>query len=142
MIFLLKRKIFTKWDETDNLKRMKDSDILAEKKRRVHDYGKMARDAAVGAATGLISGATLGTIAGAGGDTWLRQRGSGLVKGAKYGATIGAGIGISRAILNDRKNAEDAAFFNRRLAYAQRQARRRERKDWKINMTQRDGYSY
>lgn len=142
MIFLLKRKTFTRWDDTDNLKRMKDSDILAEKRRRVHDYGKIARDTAVGAAAGLVSGAALGTIAGAGGNTWLQQRANGLVKGARYGATIGTGIGLSRAIINDQKNADDAVFFNRRLAYAQRQARRRERRDWKTNMTQRDGYSY
>ena len=33
--YILKRKSFTKWDDTDNLKRMKDSDILAEEKKLV-----------------------------------------------------------------------------------------------------------
>ena len=32
--YIMKRKSFTKWDETDNLKRMKDSDILAEQKKK------------------------------------------------------------------------------------------------------------
>ena len=30
-VYKLKRKNYTVWDDTDNLKRMKDADILAEK---------------------------------------------------------------------------------------------------------------
>ena len=40
------------------------------------------------------------------------------------------------------KEQADNEFYNRRLEYAQRQAKRREKADWKSNMTQRDGYSY
>ena len=34
-IIRLKRRMYTQWDETDNLKRMKDSDILAEEKKKM-----------------------------------------------------------------------------------------------------------
>lgn len=34
---IIKRKLFTKYDDTDNLKRMKDSDILAENQNRLLD---------------------------------------------------------------------------------------------------------
>ena len=54
------------------------------------------------------------------------------------GALIGAGIAYSKG----RKQAEENEFYNKRLQYAQKQALRREKKDWKTNMTQRDGYSY
>ena len=40
------------------------------------------------------------------------------------------------------KKRKDRTFYNDRLEYAQRQARRREKKDWKENMTQREGYTY
>jgi hypothetical protein len=40
-----------------------------------------------------------------------------------------------------QEKAENS-WYNDRLEYAQRQARRREKKDWKANMTERDGYSY
>ena len=54
------------------------------------------------------------------------------------GAVLGAGIGY----LKNRKEAKENRFYNQRLEYAQRQAIRREKKDWKTNMTQREGYSY
>lgn len=39
---IIKRKLFTKYDDTDNLKRMKDSDILAEKPKQAPGYGSVA----------------------------------------------------------------------------------------------------
>ena len=147
-IIRLKRRMYTQWDETDNLKRMKDSDILAEKQRQTTDYGAIAR----GAAASTVAAGTAGAVFGAGkgvfnpGSVGAASRVSGLGKGiSKYGklgmaggALIGAGIAYSKG----RKQAEENEFYNKRLQYAQKQALRREKKDWKTNMTQRDGYSY
>ena len=49
---IIKRKLFTKYDDTDNLKRMKDSDILAEKPKQAPGYGSVAGAALGGAALG------------------------------------------------------------------------------------------
>ena len=59
---IIKRKLFTKYDDTDNLKRMKDSDILAEKPKQAPGYGSVAGAALGGAALG----GTVGAVAGAG----------------------------------------------------------------------------
>lgn len=144
----IKRKQFTRWDETDNLKKMKDSDILAEKKKQTTNWGSAVRSgltgAAIGSAVGLTGGAA-STVAAA-----VKNRSlSGALGAAKNirklgtaGALAGAGIGAGVSLLRGRKQANENAFYNQRLEYAQNQARRRERKDWKTNMTQRDGYSY
>jgi len=130
--YILKRKTFTKYDETDNLKRMKDSDILAEEKKKSPGYRGVLRDAALGTAAGAALGGTLGA---------LSKKGT-VGGGAKAGAIIG-GLAMTAAGLK-KKHASDEEneFYNRRLEYAKRHARRRERIDWKTNMTQRDGYSY
>lgn len=133
---ILFRKYFTQWDETDQLKGMKDSDILAEKKRSTSSLGPMVGSGLVGASIGGITGAVSGAISGRG----ARIATAGKV--AKKGAILGAGIGAATAYLRNKKKADENRFYNQRLEYAQRQALRRERKDWKTNMTQRDGYSY
>lgn len=136
-IYTLKRKIFTQWDDTDNLKRMKDADILATQKRPTTNYGNVAR----GTISGSLGGAALGTVLGgfskAGGGI-----GKGMLSGSKKGAILGAGIGAGLSYLRGQKQAQENNFFNSRLAYAKRQAGRRERKDWVNNMVNRDGYSY
>ena len=82
-IIRLKRRMYTQWDETDNLKRMKDSDILAEKQRQTTDYGAIAR----GAAAGTVAAGTAGAVFGAGkgvfnpGSVGAASRVSGLGKG-------------------------------------------------------------
>lgn len=141
-VYILKRRNFSRWDETDNLKRMKDSDILAEKKRKTSFVGSTLRSAASGAIIAGAAGSVLGGIAGKGNGNWLNKRLSGFGSGAKHGMIVGALGGGLLAQARNKKEAEDNAFYNKRLAYAQRQARRRERADWKTNMTQRDGYSY
>jgi hypothetical protein len=140
MIFRLKRKTFTQYDETDRLKEMRDSDILAEKKKKAPGYGSVA-NAAAGAA---LAGGTVGVVAG--GAKGLFKKGGNMMKTAgKYGkvGAIGAGLAAGYVALNKRsKVAKENQFYNERLEYAQRQAARREKKDWKTNMTQREGYTY
>jgi hypothetical protein len=135
--YKLQRKVFTVWDETDNLKRMKDSDILAEKRKPI-GYGGMIRSAATGAAMGA------GVMGAVGGIKGIRAGGAwrGMKIGGASGALIGGATGFGLSYLANRKRIKDNKIYNRRLQYAQGQALRRERRDWKTNMTQRDGYSY
>lgn len=136
---IVKRKLYTKYDDTDNLKRMKDSDILAEKPKEAPGFGGIA----TGAASGAVLGGTVGAIGGAfgkrkPGQTFFGKMGRGAKKGAIAGGLIAGGI----AMYNRNKQKKENEWYNDRLEYAQRHARRREKKDWKTNMTQRDGYSY
>lgn len=146
-----RQKYYTQWDETDQLKRMKDSDILAQQKRKAN----MASDAAdtfkstisgalpgaaIGAATGLAAGAT--TI----GKGHIFQ---GLAKAGKtaknlglVGAGIGAGVGLLKSLKNQAQQKKEREFYNDRLDYAQRHALRREKNDWRDNNLNREGYTY
>jgi hypothetical protein len=136
---ILKRKLYTKWDETDNLKRMKDSDILAEKPKQGGNKADVVRDTALGVAGGATLGAGAGLTYGL-----LKGGNAGAMfkKGGKAGAILG-GLSLgAKALKKVNDKDKDAEFYNKRLAYAQKQALRREKKDWKTNMTQRDGYSY
>jgi L-aminopeptidase/D-esterase-like protein len=142
---ILKRKLYTKYDDTDRLKQMRDSDILAERKKKGPGYASIASDTAAGAVGAGVGGAVIG------GATGLFKKGSGtavsrMAKGAgnlgKAGLVVGA-IGAGAMALRKRsKAAKDNQFYNDRLEYAQRQAKRREKKDWKTNMTQRESYTY
>ena len=126
-------KRYTKYDQTDNLKQMKDSDILAEKKRSNSSLTlNTVKNTALGAGAGYL----------AGGVTGMFKKKSTWAKGGKTGALIG---GVAAALASSRKNGqqrEENNFYNNRLEYAQRQAKRREKKDWKNNMTNREGYTY
>lgn len=138
-MMIVKRKLFTKYDDTDNLKRMKDSDILAEKPKTAPGFGNVA----VGALGGAALGGTLGATAGAfskrkPGQSILNKMG----KSGKTGMILGGLVAGGMALHNRNKQAKDNEWYNNRLSFAQRQAKRREKKDWKTNMTQRDGYSY
>lgn len=148
-MIILRNKQFTQWDETDRLKAMKDSDILAEKSRSTTSAGSMIRSGVAGAALGGLTaggvGAALalrGGTAAAGVGGKLAAAGAGARPAGLAGAAVGAGIGATISWLKNRKKNEENRFYNQRLAYAKRQALRRERKDWKTNMTQRDGYTY
>lgn len=141
--FIFKRKTFaissatTRYDATDNLKRMKDSDILAEEKQRADGSGfkKILMDTAVGVGTGALVGAASGLLA-------KKNKLYKVGRRARTGALIG-GLAMAAAGLNKRRADEDNRdFYNRRLEFAQRHARRREALDWASNMTQRDGYSF
>ena len=130
--YILKRKTFSKYDETDALKRMKDSDILAEERKKSPGYGSILRDSLLGAAGGAALGGTIGAV----------RKGGTLKKGATTGAILGGLVMGAAGIKKRNKEKEEQEFYNRRLDYAKRHARRRERIDWRANMTQRDGYSY
>lgn len=136
---IIKRKLYTKYDDTDNLKRMKDSDILAEKPKQAPGYGSVAAGALGGAALGGTVGLVGGALSKAKPNTtWLGRA----AKGGKTGAILG-GLAVGGLALHNRnKQSKENEWYNNRLQYAQRHARRREKKDWKTNMTQRDGYSY
>lgn len=126
-------KVFTQWDETDRLKQMKDSDILAEKKKKNPSrFGGAIKGTGIGGAIGATAGTLLGMRKG-----W-KGMAVGAAVGSGVGGTLGAGVGIS----SGSKQRKENQFYNDRLKYAQRQAIRRERKDWKQNMTQREGYTY
>lgn len=135
---IFKRKVFTKYDDTDALKQMKDSDILAQEKKKAPGYGGVAAAAATGATVGAATGSIMNAFRKKPGTTI----GGRMMKGGKYGALAG-GIAMGLMAANKReKEAKDASFYNKRLNFAQRQARRREKKDWNTNMTQRQGYTY
>lgn len=133
-IYTIKRKLYTRYDDTDTLKRMKDADILAEQKKQAPGYGDTIQKTVGGAAVGGLAAGIAGGI-----------KSKSLAGAKKYGklGAMGVGLGAGLMALNKRdKEAADRNFYNKRLAYAQRQAKRREKIDWKSNMTQRDGYSY
>ena len=128
-----KQKKYTQWDQTDRIKQMKDSDILAEKKRsNTGSYISAAQNAALGAGVG----ATLGGIYGG-----LRKNNT-FAKGGKRGALLGGLAAGTVSLLGSRQQRSDNDFYNDRLEYAKVQAQRREKKDWKNNMTNREGYTY
>jgi hypothetical protein len=141
--YILKRKSFTKWDDTDNLKRMKDSDILAEQKKKQPGYGSVVSGSLGGATVGGVAGAAAGLASGLGKKgARIATAGARASKLGKLGAVGGALLMGGKALKERNDQAQENNFYNKRLAYAQRQAVRREKKDWKSNMTQRDGYSY
>lgn len=132
---ILKRKLYTKYDETDALKRMKDSDILAATPKSIP--APSSSNLGLSAGSGALLGGGIGSAIGG-----ITKKG--IKKGGAYGAIIGAGINTYRSLnkASNKEKIEDIEFYNRRLAEAQKWARRREKLDWKNNMTNRQGYSY
>ena len=123
----------TKYDRTDNIKRMKDSDILAEEeKSNAGTYVKSGKSALVGSALGAALGAVAGSKSGR----------AGIKKGAAAGAAAGAILGGSAKLAGTHKEREQNRFVNRRLREAKKQARRRESRDWKDkSVIDRESYS-
>ena len=74
-MLILRTKNFTKWDDTDNLKRAKDSDILAEEEKKKPGIGKIVSAAGAGAIAGAGAGAA-GHIA----SKIIRKKGKGEAK--------------------------------------------------------------
>jgi len=148
---------FTRWDDTDNLKRAKDSDILAEEKKRGPGISgpltSAAQGAVIGAGAGAVTGGILKGVGNRKAITSTVKSGvanpaltRSLLRGIKHtgiaGVVIGTTIGLGKGLKKYREKKQDVNFYNKRLGYAQRQALRRERADWRQNMTQREGYSY
>lgn len=136
---MFRQRTYTQWDDTDAIKRMKDSDILAER-RKSGTLGDTVSKMGMGAGIGMGIGSVIGGLSGMkkGGKGFM----AGATSGAKVGAIIGGGsLGAVAAVQNSGKQQE-IDFYNRRLGYAKRQAARRERMDWNQNMTQREGYTY
>src|SRR5574344_2082827 len=141
--FVIRRKSYSQYDETDNIKRMKDSDILAQDPKKNETGKDIGRGALTGASAGLVGGGILGGIKGAsrvssGQGRKLEGLSKGLVGGAKKGAILLGLGGAGLAYLNGRNKRKENAFYNDRLVDAKYQAERRENKDWNTNITQRD----
>ena len=137
MKFRIKRKTFTVYDDSDALLEMTDSDILAEQEKE-GSY----RDVASGLAAGGVGGAVAGGLGymalGSKGGGALKRLGRGAAAGLAAGALLGTGIGYMKKSAEDSRNQ----FYNDRLRYAKRMARRREAKNWKHNMAHRENYSF
>lgn len=122
----------TKYDETDKFKRMKDSDILAEKKRsNAGSYLNAAKTAGVGSAVGAGLGAM-----------FHKKLGMGTKGGAIFGGVLGGAVSGMGSLISGHKKREDNRFVNRRLSEMKRNAKRRESKDWKDQSVNREGYTY
>ena len=137
-------RLYTKYDDTDQLKSSKDSDILAEKKRsNLGSYAKAHFITGGGGALGALGGAGLATLA----DKKAKKASPNpKLIGAKRGAVGGAIAGLAltglAAYAAGHKKRKENREYNKRLDYAQTQARRRESKDWSNNMTNRTDYTY
>ena len=123
---MIKFRLFSKYDEVEDLKRTKDSDILDREEKGRLSGGDLA-------AIGGVSGGLIGMA----GKKGFLGRAAGGAKGALIGAGIGVGIGLARKGLKKREENE---FYNQRLNEAKRSARRREREDWEEKMSNRSKY--
>ena len=145
-----RQKIYTRYDMTDRLKQMRDSDILAEKEKEKISTSEATSSISAGKAA--LGGAVAGGLIAAGSNYMKGGKGWFKGRGAMKGALIGGGLALAHNAVrgltsgNKAKEAEqyneDVDFYNKRLREAQKQARRREAVDWKNNMTNREGYTY
>ena len=133
---IIKRKLYSKYDETDEIKRMKDSDILAAEEKHV-DRENRASETVKNTGRKALTGAAIGAGLGL-----LKGDKSKAIKFAKIGALTGGGLGLIQSNKDNKSEADDIEFYNRRLRFAKKNAKRREARDWRENMTQREGYSY
>lgn len=125
-------KLFTKWDMTDQYKGMKDSDILAERRRsNARSYINSAKAGVIGAGVGAVGGALL--------KKKLRMK---AMDAAKMGSLVGGALGLSGGLATTHQEREENRFANRRLQEMKYQARRRESKDWRSQTNYREGYTY
>ena len=121
----------TRYDLTDQYKGMKDSDLLAEKKKsNSGSYIKAGKASILGSAAGALIGGAVGLKKG------------GLKKGAKAGALLGGTLAGAGSLASTHTERENNRFANRRLAQIQYQAKRRESKDWRSQTNNREGYTY
>lgn len=138
--------------DSDDLKRMKDSEILAEEEKQTPGYGKTVGKAAkYGLGIGAAAAGAGALAAGAGalkdgysltsGQTW-KSIGRKAGKWGGIALAAGTAIGAAKGLVERNREKQQVDKYNARLNYAQRRAARRERTDFKANMSNRDGYSY
>lgn len=119
---MIKFRLFSKYDYTDEIKNSTDSAILNMEERGGNN------------STAILTGA--GAILGAAG----KYKGS-KIAGGTAGALIGAGVGLTAKAIGDANKKADAnRHFNRRLREAKRAAKRREKLDWNNRIAKREYY--
>ena len=145
-----RQKVYTRYDMTDRLKQMRDSDILAEKEKEKISTAEATGGISAGKAA--LGGAAIGGLA-TGLSNYMKG-GKGIFKtrGALKGGMLAGGLALGynaykgmtsgNKVKEAQQYNEDVDFYNKRLREAQKQARRREASDWKNNMTNREGYTY
>jgi hypothetical protein len=146
-----RQKVYTRYDMTDRLKQMRDSDILAEKEKEKMSEREATGGVSVGKAA--LGGAAIAGVA-SGLNNYMKGAKLGFgkraaVKGALLGTGLSMGYNALRGMTTSKEKRqevqrynEDVDFYNKRLREAQKQAKRREAVDWKNNMTNREGYTY
>ena len=126
------------YGETDSLRQMKDSDILSQQKKTNSGLnGEVAKNALIAGAAGVGLG-KLGSVVG--GRVGKTASAIGKFSG-KRGLVAGA-VAAGLTLASQKKQRKQNEFYNDRLDYAKRQAVKRERADFRNNMTFREGYTY
>lgn len=136
---VIRYKTFSKYDSTDRIKKMKDSDILAE------DYKKTPGVSVKEVSRDLISGAVIGALAGK-----INELSGNKIKGlgtdwresARKGILAAGAYDLAKDIYRKHRDGEKVEFYNKRLREAKKNAKRREESDWKNNTLNREGYTY
>lgn len=119
---MIKFRLYSRYDDTDEIKNSTDSAILNMEEKGSNNT------------TALLTGA--GAILGAA----SKYKGS-TAAGATAGALIGAGVGLTaKEIAKANKRSRDRAHYNRRLREAKRAAKRREKLDWNNRIAKREYY--
>ena len=136
---IIRFKTFSKYDETDRIKKMKDSDILAEEYRETPKVG--LKEAFRDVATGAIAGGLLGKVNELTGNRLGLSSTDWRDLGRK-GALLGGVYTVGKDLYRKYKYGEEVDFYNKRLRQAKKNARRREKSDWLNNTLNRESYTY
>ena len=137
---ILRFKTFSKYDETDRIKRMKDSDILDEEYKK--DPGVSLKEVSRDLATGAIIGGVLGKANQISGGRLGSSISTDRRKSARNGVIIAGAYDVLKDIYRKHKHGDEVDFYNKRLRQAKKNARRREKSDWLNNTLNREGYTY
>ena len=136
---IIRFKTFSKYDETDRIKRMKDSDILAE------DYKKTPGVSTKEVSRDLLAGAILGAVVGKvnklSGNK-LNLSSTDWRDSAKKGILAAGAYDVLKDMYRKHKDGDKVEFYNKRLKQAKKNAKRREESDWLNNTLNREGYTY
>ncbi len=136
---IIRYKTFSKYDSTDRLKKMKDSDILEEEYKKTP--GVSLKEVTKDLLTGAVIGAGLGKINKLTGNR-VSSFGTDWRETAKHGILAAAAYDLAKDLHRKHKEGEEVEFYNKRLRQAKKNAKRREKSDWLNNTYNRDGYTY